>query len=179
MRSIPPKIALALKKEYGLRYFVETGTYKGDSALWAAEHFEHVWTIENWPEHYRIATERYDLPANITFILGDSRDRLPEALIQVPGLALVWLDAHWIDKRLGIRPDDCPLLDELAAIRSSYNQGRPHVVMIDDADFYTGEIAGKVKASPAKWPNREEIGALLPGYTLAVQKGVIVARPTT
>ena len=43
----PPKeLILQLADRYKLRGFIETGTYKGNTAVWAASYFDDVITIE-------------------------------------------------------------------------------------------------------------------------------------
>ena len=44
----PPvsNLALALAQAGGLKLFVETGTFQGDSLRWASQHLERVWTVE-------------------------------------------------------------------------------------------------------------------------------------
>jgi len=172
MRAIPEDVVLDLKDRYGLRYFVETGTFRGDSALWAATHFDHAWTIENWLESYQNVVGKHGIAANITFVLGDSRDRLAEVLVEVPAPALLWLDAHWLGKGRSERVDDCPVMDELRAVHAD---GRAHVVMIDDAHFFQGDLPEGTDRSI--WPGMNDLKAMLPGYFWTTVKDVIVARP--
>jgi len=148
MRAIPEDVVLDLKDRYGLRYFVETGTFRGDSALWAATHFDHAWTIENWLESYQNVVGKHGIAANITFVLGDSRDRLAEVLVEVPAPALLWLDAHWLGKGRSER---------------------------DDAHFFQGDLPEGTDRSI--WPGMNDLKAMLPGYFWTTVKDVIVARP--
>jgi hypothetical protein len=42
----PTEFILQLKERYGLVNFIETGTYHGSTAVWAASYFDNVITIE-------------------------------------------------------------------------------------------------------------------------------------
>jgi predicted O-methyltransferase YrrM len=46
VQGVRKRLALFLKDRFDLLDFVETGTYFGTSAAWAAEHFRRVYTIE-------------------------------------------------------------------------------------------------------------------------------------
>lgn len=38
--EIPKNFVLTLKNHYRISNFIETGTYKGDTSSWAADHFK-------------------------------------------------------------------------------------------------------------------------------------------
>lgn len=44
--DIPKNLVLSLKDKYNVKNFIETGTYQGQTSLWASNHFEKVLTIE-------------------------------------------------------------------------------------------------------------------------------------
>ena len=48
--GVPKELALKLKAEFDIRNFVETGTWQGGTAFWAAAHFPRVLTMEISPE---------------------------------------------------------------------------------------------------------------------------------
>ena len=53
----PEDLILALQARLRLGDFVETGTYRGDTAAWAAEHFARVTTIELSPAYCAASIE--------------------------------------------------------------------------------------------------------------------------
>jgi hypothetical protein len=85
------------------RTVVETGTYKGTSALRLAEHFERVFTIEIDETLHQKASNRFANKdkQNIVALHGDSRDILPSLVPElcigdkVHDKVIFWLDAHW------------------------------------------------------------------------------------
>jgi len=172
--GIPEALALKIRDQYHLRYFIETGTYKAGTTLWAAQNFEYVWTIEGWEEYYqRNINAHYD-KTNITFMLGDSRIILPEVLRRIDEPALVWLDAHWLGNSILSAGTDgeCPIQEEIAALVAS---GINHCILIDDARLFLGNLPSE--SDPRLWPSLDEIKSWLPGYYVRVFEDVIIAVP--
>jgi len=117
-----------LGRKYNIGCFVETGTYFGDSARFAATVFPRVVTIEIKAEFQQQAMARSQ-GLKIEFLLGDSASLLPGVVSSLQGTTFFWLDGH---AGAGFFADDdnCPLLAELEAIAASPH---PHVIVIDDA----------------------------------------------
>lgn len=172
--GIPQDLALKLRDAYGLKYFVETGTYKAGTASWASGEFEHVWTIEGYEPFYLRNMAAHSDKANLTMMLGDSRKMLPAALELFDGPALIWLDAHWLGNTILSAGTDgeCPLVEEIAAIHAS---GRQHFVLIDDAHCFQGSLPAESDRS--LWPNMTQVKAMLKGYDVRVHEDVIIAVP--
>ncbi len=130
----PPKgLTLFLKESAGTRHFVETGTFRGDTARWAAGHFDEVVTIELSPAYHAAAVKRFAGEPRVRPLAGGSPEVLAEL---VPGLAapaLFWLDAHWSGLDTSGRDHECPLLEELAVINQS---PVGHIVLVDDARLF-------------------------------------------
>jgi hypothetical protein len=148
--GIPQDLAIKLRDTFGLRYFIETGTYKGGTAKWALQNFKKVWTIEGWPEYWEKAHASFGYLENINCLFGDSRDLLPKVLEEVGDEpALLWLDAHWLGNSVvsAGTPGECALKEELEAIKKS---GVQHFVLIDDAHCFQGELPRE--ADRSQWP---------------------------
>jgi len=103
---------------------VETGTYRGISTRWFADHFNGpVWSCEKEELYLIQARHRLRDSKNVQLELADSRAflrRLAPAL-DVERSSLFYLDAHW--------ERDLPLRDELRIIFSAQPKA---VVLIDD-----------------------------------------------
>ncbi len=174
--GIPERIVLEMRDVYGVSVFVETGTYQGATALWAAKHFEQVFTIEYSESLYRQHAPMLSDCDNVTALCGDSRTLLPDI---VNGLgekrALYWLDSHWFGGETAGHDEQCPLLAELACL-----WGRPQdIVLIDDARLFLAPPP--MPHDPAQWPDFGEIIRALPdagrGRTVYVADDVIYVIP--
>jgi hypothetical protein len=124
---------LALRDAFGIERFLETGTYRGATAAWAAQHFEQVVTIEASEELYRAAVAAYGHLDNLRLVLGDTRSVLSREVEQLDGAAVVWLDSHWSGGATYGEGRECPLLSEIETLRSAR---REHFLFIDDARLF-------------------------------------------
>ena len=86
-------IVLRLVKQFNIQAFIETGTQRGATALWATRQGLDVVTIEADPIYHAEASVNL-LDSGARLILGDSAEQLPEAISLVKGPTLFFLDAH-------------------------------------------------------------------------------------
>lgn len=160
--GIPRPLATLLKSKLGLANFVETGTFKGDTAAWAAGEFARVWTVEADPDLARAAQTLFAGQPHVTVVAGDSVSGLASLVPGLPGPALFWLDAHWCGTDATATAgaeDQCPLLRELAAIARSPHE---HVILVDDARYFLAPPPSPNR--PAQWPDAAAtVAALLEG----------------
>lgn len=117
---------LRLARLHGCRTFFETGTCYGSTTLWAAEHFEDVWTVEVSPEYREVAVKRFVEQAvhgKVITLEGSSPEVIQGIHKDTMRLApiIFWLDAHWRDQ--------CPLIREIEAIS---DKGIRPVIVIHD-----------------------------------------------
>jgi hypothetical protein len=140
----PHKLILDLKDQFGVKQFIETGTFLGNTAVWAAAHFERVQTIEFSREIYEQTCAQHSNIPNINFHFGDSRAVLPTIMSGLTEPALFWLDGHWSGGLTYGETDECPLIDELEVINTSPHA---HFLLIDDARLFL---------SPPQEPHRPE-----------------------
>jgi hypothetical protein len=131
--GVPRRLALWLRDAAATRDFVETGTFLGGTARWAARHFERVISIEADQKLYGAARKRLASYANVDLRLGRSQDVLSTLIPDLSRTALVWLDAHWSCNGTAGEDAECPLLEEIEAVDSGKTQ---HLILIDDARFF-------------------------------------------
>lgn len=144
---------------FSLDTLIETGTYKGYMLYATKGLFSRLISIELDPELYGKARKRFAKYGHIIFIQGDSGAKLPEVLAAVNQPCLFWLDAHFSK---GI---DCPLPQELAHIlQHPYD----HVILIDDAHFYTGE-----PGTPSLKSLQDMVKEKRPGWVFQVEDHII------
>lgn len=131
----PPKdIVLKLKEFSDAKLFIETGTFRGWTSLWASKIFEKVKTIEFSEEIYKKTKSDLKDLLNVDFIFGDSRKELSKIIPEINTSSIFWLDAHWCSFGSYGENDQCPLLDEIDLIKTSKHQ---NIILIDDARLFT------------------------------------------
>jgi hypothetical protein len=129
----PHTLVRLLRDRFNITTFVETGTYLGQTTRWAASVFAKVVTIEMSPQvHAQVLPQLQQLD-NVTSLLGNSADLLPQVLRQCKGPVLFWLDAHYSGGITGGETNECPLLEEL---RTIVNADIGPYILIDDARFF-------------------------------------------
>ena len=173
----PPvsNLALGLVQAGGLKQFIETGTFRGDSLRWASEHFERVWTIEISAQYQEEAKASVGALPNVEFVLGNSADHLGRICGGLTGPSLFWLDAHAGAGFFG-SDDNCPLLAELEACLAQAAAG--HCLLIDDARAFVAPPPPPF--DHRKWPSLDEVMAVIlrrGGYHVAVISDVMAVVP--
>jgi len=145
--GIPEQTALEFKHKFGLKYFVETGTLAGRTALWASMYFEKVYTVEIAYNQYLVALSVLQKSNNVELIYGQSQAVLEDLVPKLSSPALFWLDAHW-SRDLGYPITDaaiCPVLEEIEHIGTDEPN---HVVMVDDFRLFGVEKG---------WPSKDNV----------------------
>jgi len=174
--GVPENIVLLLKDTLHVNSFIETGTFKGHTAAWAARHFEKVITIENSRKFYMEASSFYKDKRNIQFIFGNSREYLRDHICEINSPAIFWLDAHWSGFGTYGENDQCPLLDELDNILAG---GVNHSILIDDARLFLSPPPAPNKLE--YWPDIDQIFEKFrtrsTKYYLVVFEDVLIAVP--
>jgi hypothetical protein len=136
----PPFVKQAIVKDYqrrfGLRVFVETGTFAGDMIDAVKRRFQRIVSIELDPGWHARAVERFRSDTHVSLLQGDSGVRLKEVLASLTEPALFWLDAHYSGPITARGVVDSPIAQELTALRAHPIKG--HVVLIDDMRDFTG-----------------------------------------
>ena len=141
-RGSPPPAPPHLKRHIvsgyversGLRTFVETGTYRGDTIAKIRPLVTRTVSIELDPTLYRYAKRRFRRHSSVELLEGDSAHVLPSVVASLAEPAVFWLDGHYSGGPTA-DPGASPILAELAVILSS---DLPHVVLVDDARLFDG-----------------------------------------
>jgi hypothetical protein len=129
-------------KFQGIRYFVETGTYKGDTTILAATNYEHIYTTEIHPVLYKDAVHRMEVEGveNVTMLLGDSVELLSEIVPKVQEGAVYYLDAHLSGSDSAFNgKDQVPMIQELEVILDGDIERS--VIVCDDLRLWSTEKA--------------------------------------
>jgi hypothetical protein len=169
----PPLVKQAVLRDvarsHRLRFFVETGTYLGDTVAALAGEFEALVTIELDPGLHERARQRFAGVDRVVCLRGDSGSLLPQIMERVAAPTLFWLDAHYSGPGTARGEIDTPILAELRTILRHPSRG--HVVLVDDARLF-----GMDPAYPTVRQVWDLVRAERPDY--AVDVGVDMVRVT-
>ena len=131
--GVPEELVLFMQRTFNLNVFIETGTFKGVTSCWAAEHFKKVITIELSKELFDEVADKNKHLQNIQFRCGDSSAELANIIRHLDESAIFWLDAHHCSLNTAGKGSRAPILLELDAIGlSDYD----HFILIDDARLF-------------------------------------------
>jgi hypothetical protein len=134
VRMGPPReLLLALQRHFDLQHFIETGTFRGETAAWAGQHFPQVTTIELSEAYHRAACARFTGQSNVKPLQGNSGAVLRELMPTLKIPSLFWLDAHWSGLDTAGQEAECPILDEIGIIDAS---PLDHIIVVDDARLF-------------------------------------------
>jgi hypothetical protein len=136
-------------KKCVLKAFVETGSYKGDSAMIASLLFNRVFSIEIDKNRHKECLERIEKldpqksnEWNVGFIHGSSTDVLEDLISAHKEESMFFfLDAHRSgstppEEKRPDDPADVPLLEELIIIDETYPDTHEAIVCIDDVRLF-------------------------------------------
>ena len=120
----------AYAKRYGLRTFIETGTYYGEMVAALKHDFDRIFSVESDHGLAERAARLFARQPHIRILEGPSEQIIPELLKSLDEPALFWLDAgYYTWDNLPRDRERLPI--ELAAIFGHAVRG--HVVLVDDA----------------------------------------------
>jgi hypothetical protein len=161
--GVPEDLALALKQALNANVFIETGTYKGNTAQWASRNFLKVHTIEFDEDRYHKTLARISNTidgSNINMWLGNSKYVLPKILKDINEPVIFWLDAHgtFVLDKPQTEDDEIPIMDELdVIIKWQKTKQKECVILIDDARLFLNPPPIEKGYHPEFWPNYDNV----------------------
>jgi len=178
MTSLFSVTSTAVFAKYKKKYFVETGTFRGDGVQQALDAgYEEVYSIELSESLYMCAKERFKDRPNVHLIHGDSSKVLWDVISQINGPITFWLDGHYSGGITARGETTTALLQELDAI--ARHPIKTHTILIDDVrdfggagfDFIPMDTAiAKLKGINKKYAIRFEDGYIQNDVLVAVVK---------
>lgn len=142
-------------KAHGLKVFVETGTFMGDTVARLHPHVWMTFSCELDRGRYDDACVRFADKANVALAHGNSGSWIRKVVRDLKVPALFWLDAHSSDARA-----PCPLRDELLALAPSTLD---HVVLVDDARIFGMGL----------WPTLADIRTIMTGWKVELALDIV------
>ena len=135
--SLEASTSPAVFAKYPNKYFIESGSYRGDGICMALNTgFEVVYSIELSPFYYEHCLSRFGEHPQVGLFEGDSSIMLLEVLKNVDAPATFWLDGHYSGDNTACGSSYSPILAELDAI--GQHQIKTHTILIDDIRLLGG-----------------------------------------
>ncbi len=164
--AIKRKLLRDFARRFGLRIFVETGTFYGDTSFALRNCFDRLFSIELDHALFERAAQRLRRYKQISLLEGDSGQLIPRILAEIGEPALFWLDAHYSGGITAHGSLGSPILSELDRI---FSHSVPnHVILIDDARDFTGQ-----DGYPTVAELREAVLARRPDLAMEVRHDII------
>ena len=170
-----------LFKKYPNKWFVETGSYKGDGIQYALDAgFQNIRSVELSIDLWVNCNNRLgDYKGNKSLCLyqGKSIDKLRGMIITIEQPITFWLDAHYSEGCTAKGDEMSPILKELAIIAE--HPVKTHTILIDDVRQFGTKHFGMIQ----EWEIVQALRKINPDYTLTYDTGdknfhndVLVAR---
>ena len=123
-------------QKYGIRVFIETGTYLGDMVQAVCDDFDRIYSIELSEDLFKQAKNKFARCEHITIVYGDSPQVMPEILKRIDVPCLFWFDGHYTAGINVKEEKEMPIWEELDHICK--HPVKNHVILIDDASLFVG-----------------------------------------
>jgi hypothetical protein len=153
-RGIPKDLIIKIISQVKPTCFIETGTFRGETALWASDYFKKIYTIELDPELSADASIIFSGKENIELLTGNSIQKLSGIIDRLSPHSIFWLDAHYSADQTAGKESECPVIEEIEVISSKKNLDP--ILLIDDARFFMGPPPAPFHDA-SHWPRIDEL----------------------
>jgi hypothetical protein len=158
------------RNQFDLAVFVETGTFKAEMIEAQHDCFQKLISIELSPQLHAAARAKFSQDAKVELYQGDSGVKLAEAVKNINGPALFWLDAHYSMGITAGRHHEAPIIKELSCL--VHRKQARDVILIDDARLFGWDFG---------YPRLKVIQTFVekhwPEHSFSVQSDVICILP--
>lgn len=129
------------------KIFVETGTYIGNGLNCAIKAgFEKCYSIEIHKNIHDIAVNRFDSEIKnnkVKLFCGNSEIYFKQIVSCLKDKTTFWLDAHISSQYGQMLAKNCPIFEELEAIKN--HEIKEHTILIDDLDCFDNNMHDNIK----------------------------------
>jgi len=127
--------------------FVETGTYIGNGLNCAIKAgFDKCYSIEIHKNIHEIAVNRFDSEIKnnkVKLFCGNSEIYFKQIISCLTDKTTFWLDAHISSQYGQMLAKNCPIFEELEAIKN--HNIKEHTILIDDMDCFGNDMHDNIK----------------------------------
>ena len=137
LENAPQLVKQNLFVKYGVpqAQWVETGTFLGENTDFLSNSYSFVHSIEPEKELYKNAMKKF-LNQNVELFNGVSEDVMPSLLLRLKGDINFWLDGHYSAGVTFKGNKDCPVEEELIAIKNNLLNFTKVSILIDDVRLF-------------------------------------------
>ena len=123
--------------KYGIpnAQWVETGTFLGTTTKFLSQRYPFVYSVEPGKKFYEDALDLFS-GKNVKLFNDASENILPILLPELRGDINFWLDGHYSAGDTFKGDKDCPIEEELAALKDNLSQFDKVSVLIDDVRLF-------------------------------------------
>ena len=134
LENAPQLVKQNLFVKYGVpqAQWVETGTYVGETTDFLSKNYSFVYSIEPEKNLFKNAMKKF-LNKNVELFNDVSEDVMPSLLPGLSGDINFWLDGHYSAGFTFKGNKDCPVEEELIAIKNNLLNFSKVAILIDDA----------------------------------------------
>ena len=125
---------LCKKNKSDYDFFVETGTYMGETILRFIDDFKKLYTIELSESLYNEFNKKNYDKNKLKSIFGDSSKKLKNVIEEINGSAIFFLDGHFSSCGTAKGDKDVPLYEELVLINNEFKY--ESIIIIDDLRLF-------------------------------------------
>jgi hypothetical protein len=163
--ALSREFILELRDAFGVRSFVETGTYLGDTLAALSSDFAILQSIELSQDYHARAVARFGGEPQVHLINADSTSGLKTAIDRLEAHpALFWLDAHYSGGDTAKGQSNTPVKSEIGAILAGPR--RSDIVLIDDLRCFWQARPGFLQHDALQgYPSARDLVELLNGGT--------------
>lgn len=132
------RIMQDLKKEFNIRFFIETGTFKGINAIVHSKDFDYVFTCENNLEYVNISEKKIYNISNVYLFHSESTkflEVIKNTICNKDEVVFIYLDAHFYNPNLPL-DKRFTVIDELKVLNGMKN------CIICIHDFWNDKFTG-------------------------------------
>lgn len=131
-------LQLSNKNKNDYDYFVETGTYMGETILRYVNDFKKLYTIELSETLYNDFNKKNYDRNKLKSILGDSSKKLKEVIDDINSNTIFFLDGHFSSCGTAKGDKDVPLYEEIKLINDNFKY--ESIIIIDDLRLFGSNI---------------------------------------
>jgi len=137
LENAPQLVKQNLFVKYGVpqAQWVETGTFLGETTDFLSNSYSFVYSVEPEKELYKNAMKKF-LNQNVELFNGVSEDVMPSLLLRLKGDINFWLDGHYSAGVTFKGNKNCPVEEELIAIKNNLLNFTKVSILIDDVRLF-------------------------------------------